>query len=171
MLNNKVIKIYTDGSCDNKKKDNGGCGIIIRYGNYELKKSIGRYINTTSARMEIRGVLEALRFVQDKTIPCHIYCDNQYVVKSISEKWAENWEKQEWEGTTRESNGVATTLRVNTDLWKQVLEEIRKFPRDYIQMYWVKGHDGHVENELCDILAKQGAQIVEEIDDKENLYF
>ena len=42
----------------------------------------------------------------------------------------------------------------NTDLWKRLLEA--KKPHQ-VNFNWVKGHDGHPQNERCDTLATTAA--------------
>jgi ribonuclease HI len=152
-----MIYIWTDGSCRNKTKDKGGYGIVVRYGKSEEHISGGSYINTTSARMEIRGVLEALRYIEDKALPVKIYSDNQYVVKSITERWCYNWKTNNW------SDGKGGK-RINHDLWIQVIDELSKFETQPI-LEWVRGHDGNEYNEVADQLAGKGAKNEEIIDD------
>jgi ribonuclease HI len=151
----KEIQIFTDGSCNNHTHNNGGCGIVLKYGEHEKHIALGQFISTTSARMEIRAVLEALRLITNKTIPIKLYCDNEYVVKSINEKWVYKWENEYW------INKVG--MRVNHDLWKQVLVELRSL--DNITFIWVKGHNGNKYNEICDKLANKGAHSNVMIDD------
>lgn len=146
-----IIYIYTDGSCNNRTKLAGGCGIVLIYQGHEKHISVGQWINSTSARCEIYGILYALREITDKTIPIILYCDNVYCVKAISEKWAERWERENWVANTTDG------LRTNHDLWKQVLEEIRKF-KSTVQFQWLKGHNGDKYNEICDKLAAEGGK-------------
>ena len=150
-----TIYIWTDGSCHNASKRRGGYGIVMKYKEHEKLVSGGQYINTTSARMEITGALHALRLVTDKSKKVVLYCDNQYVVKAIDERWAIKWESELWLTGQGEDN---LKYRINHDLWKQMLIEVRKFPEVYVKFVWCKGHDGQVENEICDRLAAQGGE-------------
>lgn len=163
------ITIYTDGSGDNAKK-NGGFGIVLIYKGEETYYQSDQYINTTSARMEIRGALKALQLIKNKNLPVTLYCDNQYVVNSISLGWAKKWESEDWKGEyepgERQVFNIWKTLgkRTNYDLWMQVLEEIRKFTNT-VEFRWVKGHNGHEYNEICDILAGEARKSEVIIDD------
>lgn len=143
-----MIYIYTDGSCNNKTHDKGGIGIVLIDSSLKERNDepimMGSWYNTTSARMEIRAVLEALKLVEDKTKPVTIYCDNQYVVNSIDKRWAYRWKEEGW-GT-----------RLNQDLWKQVLIEIDKFLPGNVHFHWIRGHNGNIYNETCDQLANRG---------------
>ena len=159
-----MIYIWTDGSCDNKIKE-GGCGIVLKYEQYEQYYSLGKYIRTTSARAEIRAVLEALRLITNKNLPVTLYCDNQYVVRSISMKWAYKWESENWIDSKSNFPG---NKRKNYDLFIQLLEEIRKFTK-IVEFVWVKGHSGNYYNEMCDILADNGRKSKKIIDDSKRI--
>ena len=76
--------------------------------------------------------------------PCEVdlYSDSKYLVDSISKGWLFNWEKL---GFIKNRKPVP-----NTDLWKKVLELIRKHSVNFI---WVKGHAENEYNNRCDKLA------------------
>lgn len=149
----EIIYVYTDGSYKNKTNNGGGIGILLKWKHHEKKISHGQWINTTSARMEIRAILEALRLIKDKTKKVNVYSDNQYCVYAISKGWAEMWEQAGW------------VNRANSDLWKQVLIEVRLFKQDHVKFNWVRGHNDHEENETCDKLASKGGKLSTLIDD------
>jgi ribonuclease HI len=139
----KTVEIFTDGSClGNPGK--GGIGILLRYGSVE--KSISRgYFETTNNRMELRAVIEALNLLKE---PCHVilHSDSQYMKNGI-QKWIFNWKRNNWR--TADKKPVK-----NQDLWIALDNAAQRHQLDW---QWVKGHAGHRENELCDELAKQGA--------------
>lgn len=149
-----TVYIWTDGSCNNKTHAAGGYGILLRYKQNEKTIIGGSYYNTTSARMEIRGAISALRAIIDKKKKIKLHCDNIYVVKSVSEEWLLNWELQGWSG------------RKNKDLLQELLIEVRKFPVGYVEFIHVKGHSGQRENEICDKLAAQGGKLIELFNDQ-----
>ncbi len=153
-----MIYIWTDGSVLNKSHDKGGYGIVIIH-NKEVKEFFGgQYISTTSARMEIRAIIEALKIVKRDYIDQEItlYSDNEYCVKTWMQKWYVKWEKEEWKN------------RLNADLWQEFLQVIRSFrnPND-ITFFHVKGHSGNKYNEICDQLARKGSQLLTTITDRE----
>lgn len=135
-----------DGSCYNKTKSKGGAGVVILTGKGRGERhSFGQYRKCTSAQMEIKAVLEALKLVTDKSSVVTIYCDNQYVVNSIAKGWVFKWEAENW------------VSRSNSELWKQVLQELSLF-KHYVTILWIRGHNGNKWNEVADRLANQGAK-------------
>ncbi|WP_294088216.1 ribonuclease HI [uncultured Actinobacillus sp.] len=139
----KQVEIFTDGSClGNPGK--GGIGILLRYNRHEKTVSQG-YFQTTNNRMELRAVIEALAMLKE---PCqvHLHSDSQYMKDGIT-KWIFNWKRNNW----KTANGKAVK---NQDLWIALDAEIQ---RHKMEWHWVKGHAGHRENEICDELAKAGA--------------
>ena len=81
--------------------------------------------------------------------PCEVelYSDSKYLVDAFNQHWIDSWLKKGW---TRGKNEPVK----NVDLWKRLLAA--KQPHK-VQFYWVKGHDGHPENERCDRLATSAA--------------
>ena len=143
----KVI-IYTDGSCLKNPGGNGGWAAILRHEASSSEREIsGGMATTTNNRMEITAVLEGLKCLK---VPCEVtvVTDSQYVSNSITKGWVFNWAKKGW----RDDKGKP---RLNTDLWKQMLE-LLNYHKVHIQ--WIRGHQGHRENERCDRLAKAAAE-------------
>lgn len=139
----KLVEIFTDGSClGNPGK--GGIGILLRYQGREKQISQG-YFLTTNNRMELLAVIEALNALKE---PCRVqlHSDSQYMQNGI-QKWIFNWKKNNWK--TSDKKPVK-----NQDLWIALDNAIQ---RHQVEWQWVKGHSGHYENEICDQLAKQGA--------------
>lgn len=139
----KRVEIFTDGSClGNPGK--GGIGILLRYKQTEKTVSKG-YHQTTNNRMELLAVIEALALLKE---PCQVilHSDSQYMQNGI-QKWIYNWKKNNWQTSNK-------TPVKNKDLWIWLDQEIQ---RHQVEWEWVKGHSGHRENEICDELAKVGA--------------
>lgn len=139
----KLVEIFTDGSClGNPGK--GGIGILLRYKGTEKTLSKG-YFQTTNNRMELRAVIEALAMLKE---PCRVqlHSDSQYMKNGITQ-WIFSWRQKGW----KTANGKPVK---NQDLWMALDSEIQ---RHQIEWAWVKGHSGHRENEICDELAKAGA--------------
>ena len=135
----KQIYLFSDGSALGNPGP-GGYGTIIRYKNFE-KELTGGEAHTTNNRMELLGVIEGLRALHE---PCavEITSDSSYVVKGINE-WLVGWIKKDFKKVK------------NVDLWKEYIEVARPHQ---IHAVWVRGHDGHEENERCDDLARATAE-------------
>ena len=139
------VEIYTDGACSGNPGA-GGWGALLRYGNIEKELSGGE-VNTTNNRMELTAVIEALKALKK---PCNIvlYTDSRYVMDGVNE-WLPNWKLNGWRTANKK------TLVKNIDLW-QSLESL--IENHKIKWIWVKGHNGHPENERVDKLARDQAK-------------
>jgi ribonuclease HI len=135
------VEIFCDGACSGNPGP-GGYGAILRCGGRE-KEISGWAPDTTNNRMELTAVIEALRQL---TRPCLITVttDSQYVVKGMTE-WIAGWQRKGWRNSKKEPV-------LNRDLWEALLEASRQHS---ITWKWVRGHDGHAENERCDCLARE----------------
>ena len=136
----KFVEIFTDGACSGNPGP-GGYGIILRY-NGKIKELSGGDANTTNNRMELTAVIEALKALKE---PCNVRLttDSQYVVNSVNNKWIYGWQKKNW---IREKSKPVP----NADLWKQLIPLLKIHTIEFV---WVRGHNGHAENERCDKLA------------------
>jgi len=135
------VEIFSDGACSGNPGP-GGYGAILRCCGKEKELSGGAAL-TTNNRMELSGVIEALRCL---TRPCRVTVttDSQYVVKGMTE-WISGWQRKGWQNSKKEPV-------VNRDLWEALLEAARPHT---ISWNWVRGHAGHAENERCDQLARE----------------
>ncbi|QEI05315.1 ribonuclease HI [Pigmentiphaga aceris] len=140
-----TVEIWTDGACKGNPGV-GGWGALMRTGPHE-KTLFGGETLTTNNRMELTGVIEALKAL---TRPCNvvIHTDSQYVQKGISE-WISGWKRRGW--ITSDKKPVK-----NADLWKQLDELAVKHT---VQWKWVRGHAGDPGNERADELANQGVAL------------
>jgi ribonuclease HI len=137
-----TIHIYSDGAC----KGNpglGGWGALLVAGDHR-KEIFGGEPATTNNRMEMLAVIRALETLKrPSTVAVHT--DSQYVQKGISE-WLPGWKRRNW----RTSAGQPVK---NQDLWQQ-LDTLAQ--QHSIEWHWVRGHNGHPENERADALANLG---------------
>ena len=140
----KQVDIFTDGACRGNPGP-GGWGAILRYGDKE-KELFGGEPHTTNNRMELMAAIQALEALKD---PCEVNLttDSQYVRKGITE-WLANWKKRNWQTAAKKPV-------VNKDLWQRLEAAAQPHRVDWI---WVRGHNGHAENERVDLLALSAAQ-------------
>ncbi len=141
----KQVDIYTDGACLGNPGP-GGWGCILRYRSSEKELSGGEP-ETTNNRMELTAAIVALEALKT---PCRVklYSDSQYLINAFELGWLEKWEKSGWKRA-----GSAEVK--NPDLWRR-LSELTAIHK--VEFVWVRGHDGHPENERCDRLAAAYAQ-------------
>jgi len=135
----KQITLFSDGSALGNPGP-GGYGTILRYNNSERILSGGE-AHTTNNRMELLGVIEGLKALKE---PCvvEVISDSSYVVKGINE-WLEGWIKRDFKKVK------------NPDLWHEYLTAAEPHQ---VHGTWVRGHDGHEENERCDDIARAKAE-------------
>ena len=139
----KQVDIFTDGACKGNPGP-GGWAALLRLGRHE-KELAGAESDTTNNRMELTAVIRGL---QALTEPCRVtlYSDSRYVLDGMT-KWVEGWQKRGW------VNASKKPVR-NADLWHDLIEVAA---RHEMSWRWVKGHDGHPENERVDRLASDEA--------------
>ena len=140
-----LVDIYTDGACSGNPGP-GGWGALLRLGAVE-KELCGGEPATTNNRMELLAVIEALRALK-RPVEARVHTDSQYVQKGISE-WIHGWKKRGW--LTADKKPVK-----NVDLWQALDQEAA---RHDIEGCWVRGHNGHVDNERADALARRGVEL------------
>lgn len=144
------VTIYTDGAARGNPDGPGGYGTIISYidtaGREHLREYSGGYVRTTNNRMELMAAIVGLEAL---TKPCEVtlYSDSQYLVRAFTEHWIDSWIKKDWK------RGGNEPVK-NVDLWKRLLAAKASHN---VKFCWVKGHDGHPQNERCDKLATTAA--------------
>ena len=145
-----LVKIYTDGAARGNPDGPGGYGTVLEYvdtkGQLHKKELSQGYVKTTNNRMELMAVIAGLEALNR---PCEVevYSDSQYVVNAFNQHWVDGWIKKGWK------RGKNEPVK-NVDLWKRLLEAKQKHS---VTFHWVKGHDGHPQNERCDELATTAA--------------
>jgi ribonuclease HI len=140
MTDLKTVDIFTDGACSGNPGP-GGWGAILRYGATEKELSGGER-ETTNNRMEMMAAIAALEALKGPT-HVRLHTDSQYVKNGIT-TWIHGWKKNGWK--TSDKKPVK-----NVDLWQRLDIALKSHKIDWI---WVKGHNGHAENERADALAR-----------------
>lgn len=153
------VRIYTDGAARGNPDGPGGYGTILQYtdasGKLHEREFSQGYMKTTNNRMELMAAIVGLEALNR---PCEVelYSDSQYLIKAFNERWLDGWIKKNW--MRNKTDPVK-----NVDLWKRLLAAAQPHQ---ITWNWVKGHDGHPENERCDRLATgaaDGEDLIEDI--------
>lgn len=140
--------LYSDGACS-PNPGVGGYGAIFTLesdGKKYIKKFSRAYRQTTNNRMELLGIIEPLEFLKkdgNKSKEVTVVTDSQYVANSINKGWLKGWIKK---GLLENDEDKPA----NKDLWKRMIVLLEHFN---ITFKWIRGHNGHSENEECDRLA------------------
>ena len=144
------VKIYTDGAARGNPDGPGGYGTVLEYvdsrGELHTKEISQGYQRTTNNRMELMAVIAGLEAL-NRSCEVELYSDSKYVVDAFNQHWIDGWMKKGWK------RGKNDPVK-NVDLWKRLLKA--KEPH-HVTFIWVKGHDGHPQNERCDTLATTAA--------------
>lgn len=143
-MSDDVVEIYSDGSCLGNPGP-GGWGALLRWRGHERELS-GSQAETTNNRMELTAAIEALNALK-KPSKVILTTDSRYVIQGINE-WMPNWVARGWKTASKQPVK-------NQDLWQALHEQVG---RHDIEWQWVKGHDGHLENERVDELARLAAE-------------
>lgn len=130
------IFLYTDGASSGNPGP-GGYGVVLKCGGLEKEMS-GGFRLTTNNRMELLAVIVGLESIKWQNAEVHVYSDSSYVVDAVNKGWLFGWEKKSFAKTK------------NPDLWQRFLPLYRAHK---VTFHWIKGHNGHPENERCDTLA------------------
>ncbi|WP_205809433.1 ribonuclease HI [Micromonospora sp. HNM0581] len=138
-----VVRIWTDGACSGNPGP-GGWGAVLRYGSHERELRGGEASHTTNNRMELTAAIEALESLT-RPVTVELHTDSTYVRNGIT-SWLASWKRNGWRTAARQPVK-------NADLWQR-LEAAGA--RHQITWLWVKGHNGHPENERADALANEG---------------
>lgn len=134
------VYLYTDGACSGNPGPGGWCAILKYQGREKVLS--GGEASTTNNRMELTAAIRGLEALK---CPCRVILtsDSRYVIDALRMGWAHKWRANGWK---RGNNQPA----LNADLWARLLE---LYEQHLLQYCWVRGHNGHTENERCDRMA------------------
>jgi len=139
---NERIEIFTDGACSGNPGP-GGWGVLLRWRDHE-KELCGGEAQSTNNRMELMAAIQGLESLT-RPSKVRLVTDSTYVKDGIT-KWIHGWKRNGWKTAAKKPVK-------NEDLWRRL--EAALGPHD-VEWQWVKGHDGHAENERADELARRG---------------
>ena len=140
-MTREPIQLYTDGACSGNPGP-GGFAAILRCGPLEKVISAG-YAVTTNNRMELLAVITGLEAIRWEQADVTVWSDSSYVVDAVEKGWVFSWEQKNF------------AKKANPDLWIRFLAVYRKH---LVRFRWIRGHNGHPENERCDRLAVAASQ-------------
>ena len=134
------VMLYTDGACSGNPGPGGWCA-ILKYKQRELEL-FGAEAETTNNRMELTAVIRGLQALKK---PCEVtvVSDSKYVCDAINRQWLFAWNNNYWKKADKKPV-------LNRDLWEELLTLLHMHT---VRFEWIKGHNGHPENERCDRIA------------------
>ena len=97
--------------------------------------------------MELTAAIVALSYFKE-SCKVTLYSDSKYLIDGMTKGWARNWKANGWIKSDKKK-------ALNTDLWEKMLALDDKHQISYV---WVKGHNGHEYNEICDKLAVEASE-------------
>lgn len=137
-----MITIYTDGSFQSSINAGGYAAVVYENGQI-VKEMYQGHKDTTNNREELRGVIEALRYLPADE-KAEVVSDSQYVLNNL--QYCEEW--------FHTDEGLAT--KKNLDLWWILLDLYKSHPN--VTYRWTKGHADDEGNIRADLLATHAAQ-------------
>jgi ribonuclease HI len=153
-----LLAIYADESCLGNGREGsnpGGAAGVIEYvhpgsGNLTRWDYWISEPATTNNRMALRSVIEAFRGISRKGARFRVLftSDSQYLVKGMRE-WVFGWMARGW----KKKEGPI----LNLELWQQAVDAVRSGGHQ-VSWQWVRGHEGHPQNEYANYLAVRAAR-------------
>jgi ribonuclease HI len=141
------VRLFTDGACIDNPGPGGWAYILRHVISGRSKEDSGGEHGSTNNRMEIMAVIRGLETLK-KQSRMELFSDSQYVITAITD-WMPRWKRNGWRKSPKSRDHVR-----NVDLWRR-LDELLQIHD--VKAEWVRGHDGHPENERCDQLAEAAA--------------
>ncbi len=150
-----VVAVYADESClgnGRAGKTPGGAGGLVEW-QHPRSAEILRWDfwisepDTTNNRMALRSVIEAFDGLSRKGHQFSVVftSDSKYIVDGMTQ-WVPSWMARDW---TRKGGPIE-----NLELWQDAVESLGRHERGW---RWVRGHNGHPQNEYANFLATRAA--------------
>ena len=139
------IDIFTDGACLGNPGPGAAACLMRAAGTKGVveRRLVWFEPATTNNRMELLAVILGLEALKEPQQDVRVVTDSQYVTKGYQE-YMPAWKRQGWPARIK-----------NPDLWRR-LDLVASKHR--VRWEWVRGHNGHPENEVCDSLANGAAR-------------
>ena len=138
------VELFTDGACLGNPGP-GGWAALLRYSGRE-RMLAGAESQATNNRMELMAAIAGLEALKR---PCAVTLttDSRYLMQGI-QAWMPRWRANGWRTADRKPVK-------NQDLWQRLDIAIGSHQ---VRWRWVRGHNGHPQNERVDAAARAQAQ-------------
>ena len=134
-VNMKQVTIVCDGSSLGNGRGNPRAAAVAVLGFQGLWKAVGEYLGSaTNQQAEIAAAAVGLENLKEKCTVT-VMSDSRYVVETMGGTWKR---------------------KTNHDWWKRLDNAAKKHQ---ITWKWVKGHSGHVVQEVADSMARKMAEL------------
>ena len=152
-----LLAIYADESCLGNGREGsnpgGAAGVIEYVGRTGSLTRSDYWVSepaTTNNRMALRSAIEAFRAISRKGVRFRVVftSDSQYLVKGMRE-WVYGWMSRGWK---RKEGPI-----LNLELWMEAVDAVRAGGHQ-VDWRWVRGHEGHPQNEYANHLATRAAR-------------
>ena len=145
-------ELYTDGGCSGNPGIGGyACVIRLIKGDDSVALLVSDFKEyTTNNHMELSAIVVGLRMLSNTDFSgrVKVTSDSSYCINAFTKNWIAGWRRNNFK-----KNGKDMP---NRELWVELNELIKKF--EDIEWVWVKGHNGHKYNEICDTYAVRSYQ-------------
>ncbi|SFS19414.1 ribonuclease HI [Dyella sp. OK004] len=138
------VEAFTDGACLGNPGPGGWAALLRSKGTERMVA--GGEPDTTNNRMELMAAIAALEALT-RACKVTLTTDSKYVMQGI-EQWVPKWRANGWK--TADKKPVK-----NQDLWERLSTATAKHQ---LRWQWVRGHNGHAENERVDEAAREQAE-------------
>ena len=150
-----LVAVYADESCLGNGRDGdnpGGAGVLVEF--LTARRQLVRrdlWVSapaTTNNRMALRSVITAFNALaaKGKRFRVVFTTDSRYIVDGMTD-WVHGWAAKGWK---RKAGPIE-----NLALWH---DAVRAASPHLVQWRWVRGHDGHAQNEYANDLAVRAAE-------------
>lgn len=137
-----MMHIYTDGACSHNGTWQGGWGVVVVKNDEVLHTFGGTQEKTTNNQMEMKAVIEAMRYAKEQGSFSTIYTDSAYVHNAFSQGWITNWQRNGWVNSKKQPVK-------NQELWQEMIS------LGTPNLVKVKGHATDKYNNMADAIAVQ----------------
>ncbi|MBY0517369.1 MAG: ribonuclease HI [Bacteriovoracaceae bacterium] len=147
------LALFTDGACRGNPGPGSWACVAQTHDGTIIFESCGHESLTTNNKMEIQAVIGAYhqleQYLLDNPFAQHtdilLFTDSKYVVDGMNQ-WVPGWKARDW----KKADGKPPE---NLSLWQELDSLKNRFLQ--VKVGWVKGHNGHPQNEYCDRLANR----------------
>lgn len=137
-----IWTVYSDGGCAPSNPGPCAWGAVCEPPAPAVPFEGAGFIgHGTNQIAELVAATEGLKMTPEGAA-VQLVSDSQYVLRGISE-WRAGWERRGW----RNSRGEPVA---NAERWRALFQLV---DAREVSVRWVRGHNGHPQNERCDQLA------------------